>query len=81
MVKLERKGMLVTAAATLTPSDVGGWHKRRKVHDWNGSTKEMAKLLKSGGDNDMEKIGVRDLLTSRKLPRKLKEEDVKSGKE
>ncbi|KAF3563503.1 hypothetical protein DY000_02017759 [Brassica cretica] len=48
LVKLEKKGLLLTAAATLTSYDVGGWHKQRKVHDWNGSTKEMAKLSKSG---------------------------------
>ena len=55
LVKLEKKGLLLTAAATLTPYDVGGWHKQRKVHDWNGSMKEMAKLSKSGEARKVKK--------------------------
>lgn len=55
LVKLEKKGLLLTAAATLTPYDVGGWHKQKKVHDWNESTKDMAKHSKSGEAKKIKK--------------------------
>ena len=52
---MEKKGLLLTAAATLTPYDVGGWHKQKKVHDWNESTKDMAKHSKSGEAKKIKK--------------------------